>query len=154
LHWLANPHDIIPFFVVRSKDRFAEFRELYEKGLSLREVSNRTAVSISTVRTTLVRNNVQLRAGKKANEKIRKKAQRAFWGAIPYGYCVFDGQIVMDPNEYKVVQMIPAQWQSGRSFNAIAKWLNGQRIPSKLRKKWSDKAVASVIRRHKGGCSL
>jgi hypothetical protein len=91
---------------------------------------------------------VPLRANKKSIADDPAKPQRAFWGPIPYGYSVLDGKIVVDPKEIKIVRKILALHQKGMSFNAISKWLNNEKVPSKLGKRWSDKTVASVIRKH------
>ncbi len=77
-----------------------------------------------------------------------QKPQRAFWGQVPYGYNILDGVVIVDPREIKIVRKILIHHQNGTSFNAISKWLNSQKIPSKLNKKWSDKSVASIIRKH------
>lgn len=96
----------------------------------------------------LVLNKVSLRANKKATANDPEKPQRAFWGGIPYGYSVLDGKVVVDPKEIKVVRKILDLHRKGMSFNAISIWLNNQKIQSKLGKRWSDKTVASIIRRH------
>lgn len=67
---------------------------------------------------------------------------------IPYGYCVFDGQVVPNPVEIKVIRQNIAQWQKGMSCNAIKNWLISQKITSKTGRGWSDKTVAAIIRRH------
>ncbi|MDZ4661484.1 MAG: recombinase family protein [Pseudomonadota bacterium] len=55
----------------------------------------------------------------------------------------------MDPKEIKVVRKILVLHHKGMSFNATAIWLNSQKIPSKLGKSWSDKTIASIVRKHK-----
>ena len=100
---------------------------------------------LNTIRDILVLNNVPLRANKMATAVDPKKPQRAFWEAIPYGYTVLDGKILVDPKEIKIVRKIIALHQKSVSFNATAIWLNNQKITSKLNRRWSNKTVASVI---------
>jgi DNA-binding transcriptional MerR regulator len=108
-----------------------------------------TGFPVSTIRNILVLNKVPLRTNRKATKSVVKKPLRSFWGAIPYGKSVLDGKLVIDPRELKIVRKILALYKKGISFNAISKILNGQNIPSKLGKKWSDKTVASVINKNK-----
>lgn len=145
---LNYPHDIIKFSANPANSNFPEFLRLYQKGLSLREVSEETGFPLSTIRDILVLNKIPLRANRKATVDHSKKPQRAFWGQIPYGYNILDGKVVVDPREIKIVRKILDLHQKGTSFNAISIWLNSQKIPSKLNKKWSDKTVASIIRKH------
>lgn len=145
---LGYPHDIISFFKNPANSNFAEFLGLYQKGLSLREISEETGFPVSTIRDRLIANNIPLRANKKAIAKNPIRPKRAFWGAIPYGYAVLDGKVVVDPREIKIVRRILALHQKGMSFNATAIWLNNQKVPSKLGKQWSDKTIASIVRKH------
>jgi DNA invertase Pin-like site-specific DNA recombinase len=149
LHLLYYPHDIIEFSHSPANSNFDEFQRLYQKGLPLREVSRETGFPVSTIRNILVLNKVPLRTNRKTTKLVIKKPQRTFWGAIPYGLSVLDGQLVVDPREIKIVRKILALYTKGISFNAISKILNGENVPSKLGKKWSDKTVASVVRRNK-----
>jgi hypothetical protein len=96
----------------------------------------------------LVSKQIPLRANKKAKELGVAKPKRAFWGGIPYGSCVLDGKVVPNPVEIKVIRRIIALRKKGMSFNAIKKWLNSQKVPSKTGRSWSDKTVASILRKH------
>ena len=92
------PHDIIEFSANPANSNFDEFLRLYQNGLSLREVSEEAGFSVSTIREVLLfLNKVPLRANNKADSKDKQKPVRAFWGAIPYGYSVLDGKLVVDP---------------------------------------------------------
>ena len=145
---VSYPHDTIEFSQNPAVSSLAEFRQLYLKGLSLNEVSEVTGFAVSTIRDLLIRNNVTLRAANKSTASDPKKPKRTFWGAIPYGYNILDGQVVVDPKEIKVVRKILELHRKGLKFNAIKRWLNDQKIPSKLSSKWNDKTVASIIRSH------
>lgn len=146
---LSYPHDIIQFFQNPAKSNFDEFRQLYLKGLSLNEVSEQTGFPVSTIRDELIANGVPLRANNKVTANDPKKPARAFWGAIPYGYTVLDGKLVIDPKEIKIVRKILAFHKKGMSFNTIAKTLTAEKIPSKTGRRWNDKTVARIIRRTK-----
>jgi len=86
-------HVIINLFENYANSNLDEFRSLYQKGLSLREVSAESGYPVSTIRDVLVLNQVPLRANTKAKENTPTRPQRAFRGAIPYGYSILDGRI-------------------------------------------------------------
>ncbi|MGE3759131.1 MAG: recombinase family protein [Pseudobdellovibrionaceae bacterium] len=66
---------------------------------------------------------------------------------LPYGYDWLDGQLVVDPKEYRVVQKILSLWRKGQSPRSIAKYLNGQNITTRLGKQWFHSSIKSVIKR-------
>lgn len=146
---LNYPHDIIQFSGSLIKTNFPEFLRLYEKGLSLNEIAKETGFSKTSIRDLFLEQKVVLRSNTKANPDQPKKPQRAFWGAIPYGFSLLDGKLIVDGKETKVVRRILNLHQKGMSFNAIAKTLSAENIPSKIGKKWSDKTIAAIIRRTK-----
>lgn len=149
LRLLRYPHDLIDFFQNPAKSNIDEFRRLYTKGLSLREVSENTGFLVSAIRSELIANNIPLRTNYKTTPDDPKKPNRAFRGAIPYGYNSLDGNLVIDPKETKTVRKILALHQKGMSFNTIAKTLTAEKIPSKTGRRWNDKTVARIIRRTK-----
>jgi hypothetical protein len=88
-----------------------------------------------------------LRPNKKVSGLDPKRPHRAFWGAIPYGRSLLDGQLVIDPKETKIVRKILALHRKGMSFNGIAKKLTKEMIPSKTGRNWNDKTIAAITRR-------
>ena len=69
-------------------------------------------------------------------------------GVIPYGFAYLEGQLVLDPREYKVVLAMVKLWQSGKSFKAIADQINGQKISTRLGKQSTRSVIRIVIKRH------
>jgi hypothetical protein len=65
----------------------------------------------------------------------------------PYGYAWLEGEMVVDPKEYKVVFEIVRLWKAGKSFTKIAKYLNERNVATRMGKKWSHPVVASIINR-------
>ena len=149
LRLCTYPHDMIKFFASSANSHLDALRDLYQKGLSLRDISLETGLPVSTIRDVLVLSKVPLRTNKKTTDADPEKPGRAFRGAIPFGQNVLDRKLVVDAKEVKVFRKILAYNQKKMSFNAIAKQLNMDRIPSKLGRKWSDKMVAAIIRRTK-----
>ena len=131
-----------------ASSKFADFFELYRKGLSLNDISLKTNFAVSTVRDALIEHWITLRTNKKVNGSSIKEQDRSFTGQIPYGFCLIDGELIPDPREQKTIKKILELWESGMAYIAIKRWLNNKKIPSKLRRKWNDKTVAAIVRRH------
>lgn len=66
---------------------------------------------------------------------------------LPYGYDWLDGNLVVDPKEYRVVQKILQLWRKGQSARVIADFLNHQKIPTRMGKRWFHSSVNAVIKR-------
>jgi len=66
---------------------------------------------------------------------------------LPYGFAWLEGKLVMDPHEYKVVLKIMNLWHFGKSLTAIADFLNGQKIPTRMGKQWFHSAVGAIVKR-------
>jgi hypothetical protein len=121
---------------------------LYEQGCSLREIERQTGFAKSSIRTALSECGLTLRKANPVQPKRRKLASKMRSGVIPYGFAYLEGKLVMDPREYKVVLQMVKLWQSGKSFTAIAKQMNNQKIQTRLGKRWAVSVVGSIIRRH------
>lgn len=148
LRLLTHPHDIISFSPIWSKANFDRFSDLYQQGLSIREISKREGISKTTLHDHLKEQGLEMRSSIKSKVSGDKKPITNPRGGIPYGFQLFDGRLVMDAKETKIIRRIMKYKAMGMSFNAIAKLLNGEGTPSKLSKKWNDKTVAAIIRRH------
>ena len=140
-------HDIIRFFP-QTKDRIYEVcAPLYDQGLSLREIERQTGFAKTSIGETLRSRGLPLRRAKpiRKNQTASPKGMRS--GVVPYGYAYLEGQLVVDPNQYKVVLRMVKLWHSGKSFIAIAKDLNDQKIPTRMGKRWTHSVVARIVRR-------
>lgn len=152
-HWasLPNPHDIIHFSCFEKANRINEIGPLYAKGLSLREIEQRTGIAKSTIRKTLIGGGVALRPKTSKNSVLRWRNKGKQNAKPPYGFCYFEGQIAKHPKEYPHLLAIIGRWKSGQSLNSIAKWLNGKRVPSPMGKLWSFNSIDNIIKRIKNG---
>lgn len=122
---------------------------LYEKGLSIQDIEERTRIPKTTVRETLVKNGMPLRNPFNGNAHYIDRQHTKHGGSTPYGYAYLDGQLLIDPKEQIIVRKILKLHQSGISSNAIAKELNSQKIPSRPGKTWLPCAVRRIIKQNK-----
>jgi hypothetical protein len=152
-HWAMspNPHDIIQFSFFEKASRIKEIAPLYKKGLSLREIEQRTGISKTTLRKELIEAGVDLRS--KSPENLASRWRNSGKRNIkpPYGFCYFEGRITRHPKEYPVLLAIIKRWKSGQPTNSIAKWLNGKAVPSPMNKEWSWNSITNIIQRIQNG---
>lgn len=63
--------------------------------------------------------------------KSGKQAVRPF-----YGFSYHQGKIARDPKEFSVLLLIHEKWKQGVNANAIATYLNANKIPSRCNNEW------------------
>lgn len=121
--------------------------EMYEKGMSLRDISLQLGMSKNGVRSSL------LRAGQKLRERIpnvthKRSLKSGKQAALPYyGFCYFEGKIVKDPREFPTLQKIHRLWIQGRTIHQINLELNRAQLPSRTGKSWSWAAIQNIVAR-------
>jgi len=76
-----------------------------------------------------------------------KGMNRSEIGAPNFGHVRIDGKVVKDPKEQKLIRLMVSYWQSGMSFNAIAKKFNGQKIKPRTAKEWNNGTIRKIILR-------
>lgn len=139
-------HDFIELFPRTPSRIYEECAPLYESGLSIRDIEERTGIPKSTVRETLKKSGMALRNPLNGNAIHIDRLHTKRGGHTPYGYAYLDGQLIIDPKEQIIVRKILKLHQSGLSGNAIAKELNRQKIPSRTGKSWSPCVVRRIIK--------
>lgn len=118
---------------------------LYEKGLSLRDIEERTGIAKSTIRETLKKSGFALRNSLNGNSSKIDNKQTKRGGSTPFGYAYLDGKLLMDPKEQVALRKILRLWNSGKSYQAIADELNDKKIPTRSGKPWIRSVVKSII---------
>ena len=76
-----------------------------------------------------------------------KGMNRSEIGAPNFGHVRIDGKVVKDPKEQKLIRLMVSYWQSGMSFNAIAKKFNDQKIKPRTAKEWNNGTNRKIILR-------
>jgi DNA invertase Pin-like site-specific DNA recombinase len=81
-----------------------------------------------------------------------RKAKAAEGGYAGYGSPAFgqqsvDGEIVIDPAEQQIVELIRRHHKSGKSLQQIADWLNQHGYKTKRGQKWQRISVKRVLDR-------
>lgn len=147
--WTNEPnhhHDFIELSPRTQSRIYEKCAPLYEKGLSIRDIEERTGIPKSTVREALTKSGMSLRNPLNGNARQIDRLHTKRGGHTPYGYAYLDGQIIIDPKEQIIVRKILKLHQSGMSGNAIATELNHQKIPSRTGKTWRPCVVRRIIK--------
>lgn len=145
---IRQPHEIIELPNSCNVNSHVKFAQLYKMGLSLKEVSERTGVPKSTIRQTLIENGIAIRDFKNGSGKKHDLTKVRRSGNTPFGYTYLEGQLVVDPKEYKVVLDIYRQWTSGKSYRAIARDLNDRGEPTRFGKSWKHEVIKNITQNH------
>jgi hypothetical protein len=149
IHEPLYPHDFIELSFKDKERIFQECASFYEQGYSLRSTQEKTGIAKTTLRRSLKENGLALRkqfSGKGKNYCLDKSRRG---GGCPYGFAFFDGQLVVDPKETLIVRQIMKLHFEDKSNLAIAKYLNGKKIPTRLHGSWRDSTIRLIIKRQK-----
>ncbi len=146
--WIGEhlpPHDFIELSP-RTPTRIIEkCAPLYEEGLSLRDIEERTGIPKTTIRETLTKNGFPLRNPANGNAKKIDNNQTKRGGSTPFGYAYLDGKLLIDPKEQIALRKIVKLHHAGKSNQAIADELNNKNIPTRSGKPWIRSVVRSII---------
>jgi len=67
----------------------------------------------------------------------------------PYGYANVNGEMIVVPEEAKIVKEVFEMCLSGKSTHAISKILNERCVPTKRGRRWTDATVNSILSNEK-----
>ncbi len=138
-------HDFIELFPRTPARIIEKCVPLYEKGLSLRDIEERTGIAKSTIRETLTKNGFALRNPLNGNASMLDNKRTKRGGSTPFGYAYLDGKLLMDPKEQIALRKIIGFWKSGKSYQAIADELYNKKIPTRSGNPWIRSVVRSII---------
>lgn len=133
---LRYPHEIIEFRHIAHRRITEKAVAFYKKGHSIAESAAMAGVPASTLFDEMKAHNIPRRSWRKA---MRPNA--------PYGYAWLSGELVMNPLEYKNVQLILELSGAGKRPHHIANFLNEKRIKPRKGKKWFARTITDIIRR-------
>ncbi|MGB3191617.1 recombinase family protein [Lyngbya sp. PCC 8106] len=78
-----------------------------------------------------------------------KAAQGGYagYGSPAFGLCSINGELVEDPREQQVIELIRRHHKSGKSLQQIANWLNEKSYKTKRGQQWRRISVKRVLDR-------
>lgn len=97
-------------------------------------------------RVALIKHGVGLRSSNRGLKNVELKTAGRHVGAAPYGYFVLKGKLVEDNREQQTVQLIIKLWSEGKSYAAIARYLNEHSVKTRRLRKWDHSTVGNIIK--------
>lgn len=113
----------------------------------MRSIAKELGCSKTSVRESLLKEKVDLRAHSHSQLSKDKKSKTLSVRNAPYGYCLVNGVLVEDPREMSVVALMVKWWNQGMSYGAIARKLNSQKIKPRKAAVWSQPTVGFIVQR-------
>ena len=123
----AQTIDYIDFFPNRQSRILDQALPLFEKGHTFTEISNITGIPEATIRQKIQKH----LGSSEYTTAMEKRRKRALPSQAPYGFAKVGGQLLRDPREWHIVELMARLYKSGQSFNTIAKTLNEKAIPTR-----------------------
>jgi DNA invertase Pin-like site-specific DNA recombinase len=74
-----------------------------------------------------------------------KKGKHEVYGHTPFGFDRKGTDLVVNPNEYKVLKRIRERREAGDSFRSIAAFLNETQVPTKNGRRWHDSTIRYLL---------
>lgn len=71
----------------------------------------------------------------------------AGYGSPAFGQRAIDGELVADPQEQKIIELIRRHHKSGKSLQQIANWLNDNGYQTKRGQQWRRISIKRVLDR-------
>lgn len=121
--------------------------EKYKNGCSLRDLAKLYGYSKSKIRSILNHQGLKPRRGI-TQSTHKRPLTSGKQGALPYyGFCYFEGEIIKDPREFPILQIIHRRWSEGKSIHQINLELNRTKVPSRKGRAWSWAAIKNIVSR-------
>lgn len=81
----------------------------------------------------------------KSQKKALRSAKAARKTNPPFGYAWLSGRLVVDPVEYKTIELIRSLNDSGMRPYHIEKYLNQRNIPTRNGGKWFARIISNIL---------
>lgn len=82
-----------------------------------------------------------------ARDEIKTTDGKTKHGSPAFGRKVVDGELVIDPHEQEIIELIRRHHKSGKSLQQIANWLNKKNYQTKRGQQWRRISVKRVLDR-------
>ncbi|RYZ91109.1 MAG: hypothetical protein EOP06_07165 [Proteobacteria bacterium] len=147
----ANCIDIIRFSPKQAQGLFEEIGPLYQKGLSISDISEQTGFKRGAVWRELKKHVKDLRAQDPISFDRWRKGHGKTRARPPYGFCYFQGEVIKSPTEYPTLLLIQSLWKRQASISTILDTLSSKKLKSRTGKAWSYNVIKSILRRFDDG---
>ncbi len=143
--------DFIEFLPKTSTAIYEIVAPLYRRGLSITDIADQTGLKRNSIWSSLRAHKEELRPQNSVPFDRWRKRTGKMNARPPYGFSFFQGEIIKDPKEYPILQLILNLWKQGMSISSIMLKLDGRGSKSRMNKSWSYNVIKSIIKRSKDG---
>jgi hypothetical protein len=124
---------------------------LYRQGLSITDIAEQTGLARTSIWNSLRAHKAELRPQDPVPYDRWRQGHGKMRARPPYGFSYFQGEIIKDPAEYPVLQLIESLRKQGLSISSIVRKLEAKGIKSRMKKPWSYNVVKATIGRLQDG---
>lgn len=118
--------------------KFISYSENFDTGSPIGRLVIQLMASLAEMERSTLSQNVKL--------GMRQRASMGYWnGGIVFGYDTFEKELVINPKEAKVVQLIYELYANGKGLKAIANHLNKEGYRTKRNRHFSINGVATIL---------
>ncbi len=143
----STPLDFIEFFQKDKDSIYDLVAPLYKKGLSITDIADQTGYSRNSIWRSLKSHKQETRPQASVPFDAWRRGAGKMNARPPYGFSFFQGEVIKDPKEYPVFQLIQNLWKQGLSINSIIMKLDERGSKSRMNKTWSYNVIKSIIKR-------
>ncbi len=143
----STPLDFIEYYQETSTTIIDIVGPLYSEGLSISDIADQTGLKRHSIWKSLRTQKTKLRPQASVPFERWRKGRGKTKARPPYGYCYFQGEVIKDPMEYPVLQLIHNLWKQGRTISSIIDKLAERGIKSRMNKPWSYNVIKATIKR-------
>jgi len=144
---LLYPLVFIEFRANPSRGIFDEIWPLYEKGLSISDISDQTGYGRTTIWKSLKEKVGDLRPQSPVAFERWRQRRGKMRARPPYGFCYFQGEVIKDPKEYPTLQLILNLRKQGMALGGIQRTLEKKKLKSRTGKPWSYNVIKAAVSR-------
>lgn len=144
---LKQPLVFIEFRVDSSRGIYDEIAPLYDQGLSISDIADQTGFGRTAIWKTLKTHGIDLRPQTPVTFERWRQGRGKTRARPPYGFCYFQGEVIKDPKEYPVLQLILNLKALGESLGGIQRTLEKKKLRSRTGKPWSYNVIKAVASR-------
>ena len=140
-------HDIIKVFSIWKPSIYELAAPLYQKGLSITEITNETGLKRTAIWEALRNKRDELPPKALVPYERWRKGHKRTGAKPPYGFCFLQGEVVHHPSEYPTLLLIHILWTKGSDIMSILAALSSKRLKSRTGRDWSYGVIKAIVKR-------
>jgi hypothetical protein len=112
------------------------------------EISRITEVSLTTVRESLVRDEISPRSYLQGSKSSKKRGSGKVRGNPPYGFKYVRGRLVPHPQEFETLRLLLRWTKQGHTYEQVSALPNADRLRPRRASVWSRFTMREIAKCH------